>query len=52
MRLSPDNIKAAKTTAHDLLNEGAQALLFDLRADDNRKYRDLELYIQCLQFNL
>ena len=52
MRLSPDQIQAIKTTAHDVLGEGAQVLLFGSRVDDSRKGGDIDLYIQGLQLDL
>lgn len=52
MRLSPDQIQAIKTTAHDVLGEEVQVLLFGSRVDDCRKGGDIDLYIQGLQLDL
>lgn len=52
MRLTPDQVQAIKTTAHDVLGEGVQVRLFGSRVDDNRKGGDIDLYIQGLQLDL
>jgi predicted nucleotidyltransferase len=52
MRLTPTQIATIKSTAQDVLGQGAQITLFGSRVDDTAKGGDVDLYIETPQPDL
>jgi predicted nucleotidyltransferase len=52
MRLTSAQIDTIKTTARNVLGEGAQVVLFDSRVDDLAKGGDVDLYVETAEPDL